>query len=166
MLNNGGGNWYGLFTQGVPVLTNSGELSDFLIWMDWPGFRTGAPNNSNAVVEGSVNQLSYKLDLMSLPANSMTGNTWFVIAVPHSLINGGTQIYSQIGINYNGSTSLLATNTNSALRSVDVTYTGSNWANDTYRIFSAASGLGFNAGAGTNVNGDIYYFGDGTLISS
>jgi hypothetical protein len=162
--------WFSIWTSGLPDLSDSNELNDFLTWMDWPGFVSGSPHNSNGVIEEYINTTTYKLPTnppVDVPIGTVTGNTWFVWLVPHSEINSGTQVYSQIGINYNGDdASLYQTNTSINLRSYDVTYTGSNWENDTYRVFTGPLNLGWNIGSVNTPNSDIIYFGGGTLSNT
>ena len=42
-----------------------------------------------------------------------------------------------------------------------MTYTGSNWENDTYRVFTGPLNLGWNIGSVNTPNSDIIYFGGG-----
>lgn len=167
LLNNGATNWFGFWTNGVPDLTNSSVLTDFKLWMEWPGW-SGTTNNTNGVLTQNVDPTTYELPSgspLQVPSGSLIGNTYFIWAVPHNEINGGTQVYSQIGANYLSSTSpLTLRNTSSALRATDVVYTGSQWANDTYRIFTNGINSGWNLGSTGVSNVDDYYWGDCTLI--
>jgi len=147
MFNNGASSWFG-FQSGSGV--NGANASDLLIYMDWPGFINGTSN-----VPAALTAL--------VPHGTTTGNIWYSIWVPHSLLNNSSQVYSQIEINFAGSpTTLTPTNTDSTLRSIDVVYNGSNWPNGTYRVFS--NNGGFNVGSIGVVDTTSNYFKGGTLI--
>jgi len=167
LLNNGASSWFGFWTSGVPNLSDSTVLNDFKLWMDWPGW-SGSPNNSNGALTQTVDPLTFELPSstpLQVPSGTLIGNTYFIWAVPHNQINGGTQVYSQIGANYLSSTSpLTLRNTSSSLRAVDVVYTGNLWANDTYRIFTNGINSGWNLGSSGLPNSDDYYWGDCTLV--
>jgi hypothetical protein len=171
MFTNGASSWYG-FQSGSGV--NGANASDLLIYMDWPGFINGT-SNVPAAISASVPQTSggsdgegnsieaYKFVTTEVSGGTTTGNVWYSIWVPHSLLNNSSQVYSQIEVNFAGSpTSLSSLNTDSSLRSIDVVYNGSNWPNGTYRVFS--NNGGFNQGSSGVVDTTSNYFRGGTLI--
>jgi hypothetical protein len=178
MLGKGDAVWYGFATSGAPDLTNSGQLSDFLYWMDWPGFRNGT-SNTIAVEELTVPQSAggtdtygntiaqYVFETVEIPAGSFTvGNTvYFAFVVPHALLNSSSQVYSTIGYDYTSSASDAVTTTTStaSYRTTDVTYTGSNWENTTFRVHSNAGVLARTISSTDNTND--FYFRGGALVS-
>ena len=166
--------WFGFQLTGLPT---SSDVADVLIWMDWPGFKYGT-TNVPPVITAPVPQTTtgtndaygnpiqaYKFTTMQVPAGSTTGNIYYVILTPRELVNGGTQRYSQIGINYNGTaTSLVSTNTDSGTRNLNLVYGGLNWSNTTYFISSNASGNGFNSGIPGAIDSTDNYFRAQSLI--
>ena len=172
MLSSGAVNWFGFQTSGLPNFPT--DISDFLIWMDWPGFVNGTPNVPK-VIKQSVPQTSGGVDTYGnaidaydfltteIPANTTTGNVYYVVLVPPSLTNN--QIYSTIGISYtNTPLVLIQTSTDSGLRGSNVNYSGSNWPIATYRVYSQSPSNGFNNGAPFVVDITNNYFRGGTLI--
>ncbi len=150
MVANTGATWFGFQTSGL-VDINANDLE---YYMDWMGHVTGTTNNTNGVIESNVPQSSggtdlygnakesYKFETVQIPANSVRGNAYYSIFVPHSLLNNSTQVYTQIGVNFNNQpTSLVNTNTDSGLRVIDVVYNGPNYWNGTYRVFTNVTGF-------------------------
>jgi len=143
--------------------------------MDWPGHVTGTTNNLNGTILGNVSQTSggfdsfgnaivaYTFETIEVPANTVTGDIWYSIWVPHSLLDNSSKVYSTIQVNFNGSpTSLTSLTTDSTLRSIDVVYTGTNWPNTTYRVFS--NNGGYNQGSSGVLDTTENYFRGGSLI--
>lgn len=168
----GATNWYGFQTSGPP--TFPGDVNDFLYYMDWPGFYTGT-TNVPAVIKQSIPQTSggndsygnpieaYKFYTTQIPANSTTGNIYYVVLAPLSMTNN--QVYQNIGINYNNSpNSLVTTTTDSGLRAQNINYSGSNWVNTTYRVYTQSQNNGFNTGVAGVTDTTNNYFRGGTLI--
>ena len=173
MMNNGNGYWYGFQVSGIPDLTDANFLSDFLIWMDWPGFYTGT-TNVPPVIKTPIPQTSggndsfgnpieaYKFLTTEVTGGTITGNIQYVILAPRSLTNN--QIYSSVGINYNNSSATLTyTLTDNVLDSVNIVYTGANWANSTYRVYSQSPSNGFDNGNIGITDATNNYFRGGTL---
>ena len=142
--------------------------------MDWPGFYTGT-TNVPAVIKQTIPQANggtdtygnsieaYKFLTTQIDANSTTGNIYYVVLAPKSMTNN--QVYSNIGINYNNSpSSLITTTTDSGLRAQDIVYSGSNWVNSTYRVYSQSQNNGFNTGVAGVTDSTNNYFRGGTLI--
>lgn len=163
----GSGAWNFFHASGPPNLSNPNELSDFLIYLDWPGFYTGT-TNVPPVIKAVVPQTSggidsygnsieaYRFITAQVTGGTTTGNIQYVVLVPLSLTNN--QIYSSIGINFNNSpTSLIYTLTDYDLNSVNVTYTGSKWGNSVYRVYSQSPSNGFDFGT-ENVTDTINNF--------
>jgi hypothetical protein len=174
MLANGTGNWYGFQSSGLPDLTDANQLSDLLTWMDWPGFVTGTTNVPPAILttipqtttgtnDSFGNPIeAYKFVTTEIPAGTTTGNIYYAILAPTLMTN--SQVYSQIGINYNNAPlSLVNTSTDSGLRGTNVVYTGSNWPNTTYRVYSNSPGNNFNLGAPGVTDNTNNYFRGSTL---
>jgi hypothetical protein len=173
MLNNGNGYWFGFQVSGIPILTDPNYLADFNIWLDWPGFYTGT-TNVPPVIKAVVPQTSggndsfgnsieaYKFVTTEVIGGTITGNIQYVVLAPSILTNN--QVYSSIGINYNNSPATLTyTLTDNVLDSVNVIYTGSNWANTTYRVYSQSPSNGFDNGNAGIVDSTNNYFRGGTL---
>jgi len=174
MLNNSTQNWLGFATTVLPDLTDNNQLSDFLTWMDWPGFVTGT-TNVPAVKLATVPQTgggtdsfgnsieAYKFLTTEIAGGETTGQVFYTVLVPTAMTNG--DIYSQIGISFtNTPNSLTNTNTDSGVRSVDVVYTGSNWPQTTYRVYTASINNGFNVGSPGTTDNTNNYFRGSTLI--
>jgi len=170
MLANASG-WFGFQTSGAPNFPT--DVNDFLIWMDWPGF-TGGTANVPAVITASIPQSgggtdsygntieAYKFLTTEIPANSTTGNVWYVVLAPLSMTNN--QVYQTIGIDYaNAPTSLSNITTDSGIRASNIVYTGSNWPNTTYRVYTQSQNNGFNVGAFGVTDSTNNYFRGGTL---
>jgi hypothetical protein len=170
MVANTGATWFGFQTSGL-VDINANDLE---YYMDWMGHVTGTTNNTNGVIESNVPQSSggtdlygnakesYKFETVQIPANSVRGNAYYSIFVPHSLLNNSTQVYTQIGVNFNNQpTSLVNTNTDSGLRVIDVVYNGPNYWNGTYRVFTNVTG--FSVGSAGVLDLTNNYFRGSTL---
>lgn len=168
----GASNWYGFQTSGPPTFPT--DVNDFLYYMDWPGFYSGT-TNVPAVIQQSIPQSgggtdsygntieAYKFYTTQIPANSTTGNIYYVVLAPLSMTNN--QVYSNIGINYsNAPNSLVVTTTDSGLRAQNINYSGSNWVNSTYRVYSQSQNNGFNTGVAGLTDTTNNYFRGGTLI--
>jgi hypothetical protein len=169
----GAGAWNGFQTSGLPNLTNALQLSDFKIWMDWPGFYTGTTNNLNGTIKINIPQTSggsdaygnsieaYKFLTTEVPSNTVRGSIYYIVLAPISMTNN--QVYTQIGINYaNNPLSLTNTNSNSGTRVVDIAYTGTNWVNTTYRVYTNSSG--YKVGAPGVFDTTNNYFRGSTLL--
>jgi hypothetical protein len=172
MLSNGATNWFGFQTSGIPNLTT--DLSDLLLWMDWPGFVNGTVNNTNGTLEAIIPQTSGGLDSFGnvidaynfvtteIPANTVTGQAWYVVLAPLSQTNN--QVYNTIAISYNDAPqSLITYNTESSIRTVNVNYTGTNWFNTVYRLYTSSQNNGFTDGQQGVLDTTNNFFKGGTL---
>lgn len=172
MITNGASGWFGFQTSGIPNLPT--DLNDFLLWMDWPGFVNGTANNTNGTLQSTIPQTSGGLDLYGnvidaynfvtteIPANSVTGQAWYVILAPISLTDNTT--YSTIGISYNDiPQSLVGYTTETSIKNTNIVYTGSNWFNTTYRIYTSAQNNGFTNGVQGQIDTTNNFFKGGTL---
>lgn len=161
--------WFGFQTSGLVDI----NASDLAIYMDWPGFITGT-TNIPATVTSTVPQTgggtdsfgnsieAYKFLTAEISGGSTTGNIWYSVFVPPTATNN--QIYQTIGINYaNAPLALVNTNTEPTVYVINVTYTGSNWTNGTYKVYTASAGNGSNVGASGVVDLTNNYFRGGTL---
>jgi len=145
--------------------------------MDWPGFVNGTIH-APAVTTSDIPQIAggtdaygntiaqYQFETIQIPSGTFTPNDiiQFVFIAPHRLLNNSTQIYGDIGWSDDGSaaTAVSQVATTNGYRSVNVNYTGSNWANETYRVFSNIGPfLKTIPGGGQITN---YYFRGGGLI--
>jgi len=169
--------WFGWASGQEPQLQDPEVVANFLYWMDWPGFLTGTVN-SPGVTSSVVSQTSTGTDLfgiantayvfqtMEVLAGSFNANDQiqFVFMVPHYLINGGTQLYGTIGYDYTSNATGVLTNftTTNNYRVYDVTYSGPNWWNGTYRVFSNIGNLLLTIPPTGQLND--YYFRGGALI--
>jgi len=173
MLSNGC-DWLGFHVSDMPDLTDPNQLDDFLIWMDWPGFVTGT-TNVPPVIKVPVPQTSGGLDSYNNPieaykfvttevtGGTTTGNVQYVVLAPLSLTNN--QLYYSVGINYNNSSAILTdTLTDLTRASVNIVYTGTNWANTTYRTYTQSPSNGFDNGYPGVTDMTNNYFRGGTLI--
>ena len=167
----GSASWYGFQSNGTGGVNATGLQT----YMDWPGFVTGTTNNTNGTIQVSVPQSGggvdsfgnaisqYAFVTAEVPTNTVTGNIFYSIFVPHSLLNNSTKVYSEILVNYLGSpNSLSALGTDPTLRVIDVVYNGPNWPNTTYRVFSG--GGGYNQGSPGVTDTNANYFKGGSLI--
>lgn len=169
----GSGAWNNFRASDIPNLGDSAQLSDFLIYLDWPGFVTGSTNVPPTIrtpipqASGGIDTFGNAIQAYTFVTTQVTGNTttgsiqYFILA-PLSLTNN--QIYSNVGINYNNSPlTLTYTLTDTGLDSVNLTYTGSNWPNTTYRVYSQSPDNGFTNGNPGVTDPTNNYFRGGTL---
>jgi len=173
MVNNGATTWFGFQTTDVPDLSQPAQLADFLLWMDWPGFYTGTTNvppvikvpvpQTNGGTDSYGNSIeAFKFVTTEVTGGTITGNIWYIVLAPPVLTNN--QVYSSIGINYNNSPlTLTYTLTDYGLDSVNVPYTGTRWANSTYRVYTQSRDNGFNTGNPGVTDMTNNYFRGGTL---
>lgn len=165
-------NWLGFQASGLPQWPT--DLADFLYWMDWTGFVTGT-TNVPPVIQQSVPQSTggtdaygnsieaYKFLTTQIAANTTTGNIYYVVLAPISMTNN--QVYSNIGISYtNTPTVLTSITTDTNLRGTNIGYSGANWGNTNYRVYSQSQNNGFNTGAAAVTDTTNNYFRGGTLI--
>jgi hypothetical protein len=162
--------WYG-FTPGTFGI----NAADLAVYMDWPGFVTGTTSQPG-VIQIDVPQTSggnddfgnpieqYKFETTEVTGGTISGSIVYSVWVPSSLIN--SQVYSTVGINYNNApNSLVNTSTDGSIYVYDVIYTGPNWFNTTYKVFTnAAPGGGWINGSAFTVDNTNNYFRGGTLI--
>tara|TARA_R110000803_G_scaffold183581_1_gene245932 strand:+ start:340 stop:855 length:516 start_codon:yes stop_codon:yes gene_type:complete len=171
MVTTGATSWFG-FKAGSGV--NGVNVSDLTLYMDWPGFVSGT-TNVPAVIQSTVPQVAGGTDAFGnlitaftfkttiVSGGTTTGNVWYSIWVPHSLLNNSTQVYADIGFNFNGnSTNFNVLTTDTTLRSYDIVYTGANWPNTTYRVFS--NNGGYNQGSSGVVDTTDNFIRGGSLI--
>jgi hypothetical protein len=163
--------WYGFWTSGVAGI----NATDLLIYMDWPGFKNGT-TNVPAVIEIEIPQTTggfdsygnsieaYKFFTTEVTANTTTGNVWYSIFAPP--IKTNNKVYSSIGINYaNAPTTLVNTSTEPTVYVYNIGYSGINWINGAYRVYTqSAVGNGFNTGSAGVIDSTNNYFRGGTLI--
>ena len=172
MIANGASNWFGFQVSGLPNFPT--DVNDFLLWMDWNGFVTGTTNNTNGTLQAIVPQTSGGLDdfgnvidafnfeTTEIPANTVTGQAWYVILAPLNLTNNLT--YKTVGISYNDAPqSLTNYNTESSVRSTNINYVGSNWFNTTYRVYTSSQNNGFTNGVQGVLDTTNNFFKGGTL---
>ena len=172
MITNGASNWFGFQVSGVPNFPS--DVNDFLLWMDWPGFVSGTTNNTNGTLEASIPQTSGGLDSFGnvieaynfltteIPANTVTGQAWYIVLAPPSLMNNST--YKTISISYyDAPQSLVSYNTETTILSTNIVYTGSNWFNTTYRVYTSSQNNGFTNGIQGEVDTTNNFFKGGTL---
>lgn len=175
MITTGATSWFGFQVSGIPNFGDPNQIADFLIWMDWPGFVNGTSNNSNGTLEATIPQVSGGLDTFGnvidaytfftteVPANTVTGSIYYVVVAPLSMTNN--QLYSQIAIDYNNSPqSMISYNTEASLRTTNIVYTGPNWVNTTYRVYTQSPNNGFTNGSPGVLDTTNNYFKGSTLI--
>jgi len=174
MKNNGATNWFGYQMSGVPSFgnpaTSAQTMSDYILWMDWPGFVNGTSNvppvitqmvpQTGSGTDSFGNSIeAFKFVTTEISGNTTTGNVYYIVMAPLSKTNN--QLYETIGINYNDSpNALLNTYTESIIRNTNIIYSGANWGNTTYRIYTQSAGNGFNVGiSGVNDNSNNFFRG-------
>jgi hypothetical protein len=97
-----------------------------------------------------------------IPANSVTGQAWYIVLSPPSLMNNST--YKTISISYNDAPqSLVSYNTETTILSTNIVYTGSNWFNTTYRVYTSSQNNGFTNGIQGVLDTTNNFFKGGTL---
>jgi hypothetical protein len=142
--------------------------------MDWPGFVNGTTNNTNGTLQSIIPQTSggvdfygnvidaYNFVTTEIPTNTVTGQAWYIVLAPISLTNNLT--YSTISISYNDTPqSLSGYNTETSVKNTNIVYTGSNWFNTTYRIYTSAQNNGFTNGIQGQIDTTNNFFKGGTL---
>jgi hypothetical protein len=174
MINNGAINWFGYQMSGIPSFANPATsaqtMSDYILWMDWPGFVYGTSNvppvitqmvpQTNGGTDSFGNSIeAYKFVTTEISGNTTTGNIYYIVMGPLSKTNN--QVYQTIGINYNDSpNALLNTYTENIVRNANIIYSGVNWGNTTYRIYTQSAGNGFNVGiSGVGDNSNNFFRG-------
>ena len=175
MIATGATQWFGFQNSGLPNFAIPAQVADFLLWMDWPGFVNGTSNNTNGTITAGIPQSSggvdtygnvidaYTFYTTEIPAGTVTGNIYYVILAPTSMTNG--QVYSQIGIDYfNSPQNLQSVFTEPSVRGTNISYTGSNWYNTTYRVYTQSPNNGFNFGVAGVTDSTNNYFRGSTLI--
>jgi hypothetical protein len=161
--------WFGFQTSGLVDI----NAADLAIYMDWPGFITGTTNVPSTISQivpqtgGGTDSFgntieAFKFETTEIPGGTTTGNVWYSVFVPPTITNN--QIYTSIGINYaNSPGSLVNTSTEPTVYVINVNYTGSNWSNGVYKVYTASQGNGFNVGAPGIVDLTNNYFKGGNL---
>jgi hypothetical protein len=175
MISTGATTWFGFQVSGIPNFGDANQVADFLLWMDWPGFVNGTTNNTNGTLTANIPQVSGGLDsygnvidaftfiTTEVPAGSVTGSIYYIVLAPLTQTN--SQIYSQIAIDYNNSPqSMISYNTESSLRSTNIVYSGPNWENTTYRVYTQSPNNGFTNGSPGVTDSTNNYFKGSTLI--
>ena len=174
MVNNGAINWFGYQMSGIPSFSNPSTsaqtMSDYILWMDWPGFVYGTANVPPVITQmvpqsgGGTDSFgntieAYKFLTTEVLENTTTGNVYYIVMGPLSKTNN--QVYQTIGINYNDSpNALLNTFTENIVRNTNIIYSGVNWGNTTYRIYTQSAGNGFNVGiSGVDDNSNNFFRG-------
>ena len=164
MNTNGSGAWYGFAASGLAGI----NANDILTWMDWPGFVNGT-TNVTPVIQQIVPQAdggndahgnpitSYLIETTEVPQNTVKGYVYFSFLVPISLTNNNT--YKSFGINFNDAANALeTTSVDSGVSSIDIYYTGSNWPNGHYRMYTESYGNGWSGGVSGTGNPFNYFF--------
>ena len=175
MLATGATTWYGFQVSGIPNFGDVNQIGDFLLWMDWPGFVNGTPNNTNATLTVNIPQVSGGIDsygnvidaytfiTTEVTAGTVTGSIYYIVLAPLTQTNN--QIYSQIAIDYNNSPqSMISYNTESSLRTTNINYMGPNWDTVTYRVYTQSPNNGFTNGSPGVLDTTNNYFKGSTLI--
>lgn len=175
MLATGATTWYGFQVSGIPNFGDVNQIGDFLLWMDWPGFVNGTPNNTNGTLTANIPQVSGGIDsygnvidaytfiTTEVPAGTVTGSIYYIVLAPLTQTNN--QIYSQIAIDYNNSPqSMISYNTETSLRTTNINYMGPNWETVTYRVYTQSPNNGFTNGSPGVVDTTNNYFKGSTLI--
>lgn len=175
MITTGATQWFGFQNSGLPNFGSAAQIADFLLWMDWPGFVNGTSNNTNGTLQATIPQTSGGVDIhgnvidaytfitIEVPGGTVTGNIYYVVLAPLSQTNN--QVYAQIGIDYtNSPTNLVSVNTEPSVRNTNIVYTGPNWNNTTYRVYTQSPNNGFNFGIGGVTDPTNNYFRGSTLI--
>lgn len=175
MISTGATTWYGFQVSGIPNFGDPNQVVDFLLWMDWTGFVNGTANNTNGTLQATIPQISGGLDsygnvidaftflTTEVPSNTVTGSIYYVVMAPLTMTNN--QIYSQIAIDYNNSPqSMISYNTETSLRTTNIIYSGSNWVNTTYRVYTQSPNNGFTNGSPGVLDTTNNFFKGSTLI--
>ena len=175
MLATGATTWYGFQVSGIPNFGDVNQIGDFLLWMDWPGFVNGTPNNTNATLTVNIPQVSGGIDsygnvidaytfiTTEVTAGTVTGSIYYIVLAPLTQTNN--QIYSQIAIDYNNSPqSMISYNTETSLRTTNINYMGPNWETVTYRVYTQSPNNGFTNGSPGVLDTTNNYFKGSTLI--
>jgi hypothetical protein len=162
--------WYGFWISGIAGI----NAADLAVYMDWPGFISGT-SNVPPVIKITIPQTSggldaygnsieaYKFITTQVAANSTTGNVWYSVFAP--TVQTNNQTYNTVGFNYSDSPNTLTyASTEPVAYSQLITYTGSEWTNTNYRVYTqGGSGNGFNNGSNGVTDTTNNYFKGGTL---
>jgi len=167
-----------IFNIGRTNLADPLQVSDFLVWMDWPGFINGTSNGSgikyltvpqaNGGPDTYGNTIDqYKFETVEISGSSFTTSSTvqFVFTIPHVALASSTRTYSSIGFNYLSvpadAVANLAVVTNT--KNYNLNYTGSNWTNTIYRAHSTYPGT-FSRLIQPSDASNNFYFRGGNLI--
>jgi hypothetical protein len=162
--------WYGFWISGIAGI----NAADLAVYMDWPGFINGT-SNVPSVIKITIPQTSggldsygnsieaYKFITTQVAANSTTGNVWYSVFAP--TVQTNNQTYNTVGFNYSDSPNTLTyASTEPVAYSQLITYTGSEWTNTNYRVYTqGGSGNGFNNGSNGVTDTTNNYFKGGAL---
>jgi hypothetical protein len=169
MLANAKNNWYGFWTSGIVDI----NATDLAIYMDWPGFKNGTANVPTPIkitipqTTGGIDQygnpiVAFTFLTTKVIANSTRGNIWYSVFVPSAKTNN--KMYSTIGFNYNSSNNLTYASTEPNLYLLNINYTGGNYGNSIYKVYSGSvQGSGFNSGYQGVINSEDHYFRGGSF---
>jgi len=159
---NNGSTFYGFGLDYAPTTD-----SDVTLFMDWPGWFDGT---APTVIETEIPQITggidtygnlkteYNFITTQVPKGTAT-DAWYIWLIPQSMLGGSDKRQTYIGYNINNSpNSLISQPMTSSIYQYGGSYTGSNWINDTYRMYTTHPGLAFSIS--TNDIRTIYFKGD------
>lgn len=159
---NNGSTFYGFGLDYAPTTD-----SDVTLFMDWPGWFDGT---APTVIETEVPQTTGGLDTYGnlknefnfvttkVPQGTAT-DAWYIWLIPQSMLGGEDKRQTYIGYNINNSPSSFTSQPmTSSIYQYGGDYTGVNWVNDTYRMYTTHPGLAFSIS--TNDIRSIYFKGD------
>ena len=165
------GTWFGFWISGVSSSFNS---NDAAVYMDWPGWQNGTENNILGHILSNVPQSSggtdfygnfknaYSFETVQIPSGSVQGQAYFSVWIPLELMDEGLSIMTSVLANFSSNPQCGSEVFTPFLSGVDVEYTGVNWPNATYRVFTTGLNAGLNLGSSGVYNSSYYYLKGGS----
>ena len=142
---------------------------DITTFMDWPGWFDGTaptvieqtiPQTSGGVDDFGNGIVQYNFLTTRVPRNTAS-NAWYIWLIPQSQIGGSSNRQRNIEYNVNSVPSgFISQPMTSTVYEIAANYTGSNWVNDTYRMYTTHPGQAFSI---TNNNTDDIFFRGGLI---
>jgi len=132
-MNTNGSSWYG-FNYNAPSST-----SDIEIWMEM--FASSGVTGLPPVYQSTISQDGqYLFNQVTVPSGTVSGNAWYTFLIPQQSIGGDENRVKEILKGTVSPPTDTVTTTDTYYNLGLVNYTGSVFANTTYRLYTSYSG--------------------------
>jgi len=163
-MHNNGSTFYGFGLGTSPT-----GSTDIELFMDWDGWFDGTapepilqdiPQTSGGVDDFGNPILQYNFKTTEVPVGTAS-SAWYIWLIPQSLIGDSANRQTHIKYNINSdSSTFISQPTERTIYQYLGNYTGSNWVNDSYRMYTTYPGTSFSI---NNNDTDSLYFKGGTI---